>query len=87
MSHMNDTSQVVRPSTVVRPASLPHHPPKAGRLSRRSILAGRVVSGLGVAFMIMDATMKLLQLPAAVEGTTQLGYPAGVILPIGNWFA
>jgi hypothetical protein len=27
--------------------------------------------------------MKLLQLPAAVQGTTQLGYPASVIVPIG----
>ena len=27
--------------------------------------------------------MKLLLLPAAVEGTTTLGYPAFVILPLG----
>jgi hypothetical protein len=48
-----------------------------------AVYAGRVLSGVGVLFLAMDAAMKLLQLPAAVEGTTQLGYPAAVILPIG----
>jgi hypothetical protein len=51
--------------------------------SRYAIWSGRLLSGAGVLFLTMDATMKLLQLPVAVEGTTQLGYPADVILPIG----
>jgi hypothetical protein len=45
--------------------------------------AGLLLSGLGTAFLAFDASMKLLQLPAAVEGTTRLGYPAGVLLPLG----
>jgi DoxX-like protein len=44
---------------------------------------GRVLSGVAVLFLAMDAAMKVLQVPAAVEGTTKVGYPAGVILPLG----
>jgi hypothetical protein len=45
--------------------------------------AGRVLSGLAVLFLAFDASMKLLQLAPAMEGTTQLGYPASTVLPIG----
>jgi hypothetical protein len=51
--------------------------------SRRAIWTGRILSGIAVLFLAVDAAMKLLRLPAAVEGTTQLGYPAEVILAIG----
>ena len=51
--------------------------------SARALWTGRVLGGLFVAFMLMDATMKVLALPAAVEGTTALGYPARVIVPLG----
>jgi hypothetical protein len=33
--------------------------------------------------MIFDAGVKLLKLPAAVEGTVRLGYPAEQIVPLG----
>jgi len=36
-----------------------------------------------VLFLTFDAAMKLLELPPAVQGTTQLGYPASVIVGIG----
>lgn len=45
--------------------------------------AGRILSALPVLFLIMDATMKLLQVPIAVQGTVRLGYPAGMIVPLG----
>lgn len=51
--------------------------------SKGALWAGRVLSGLGVAFMAMDATMKILRLPVAVEGTTVLGWPASVVQPLG----
>jgi hypothetical protein len=41
------------------------------------------LSGLAVLFLIFDATVKVLRLPQAIEGTVQLGYPPGVILGIG----
>ncbi|HKS21865.1 MAG TPA: DoxX family protein [Thermoanaerobaculia bacterium] len=47
------------------------------------VWTGRVLSGVAVLFLAMDATMKVLQVPAAVEGTMKLGYPAGVLLPLG----
>jgi hypothetical protein len=51
--------------------------------SRKAVLTGRILSGLAVAFLMFDAGMKLFALPAAVEGTTQLGYPASTLLGIG----
>lgn len=51
--------------------------------SRKALWAGRILSGLAVLFLAFDATIKLLQLAPAVEGTTQLGYPASVIVPLG----
>ena len=44
---------------------------------------GRVLSALPVLFLIMDATMKLLRVPVAVQGTAKLGYPVGMIVPLG----
>lgn len=49
----------------------------------RSLLAGRILSGLGVAFLFMDAGLKLLQVPDAVNTTVGLGYAASVIVPLG----
>jgi DoxX-like family len=51
--------------------------------SNKTVWAGRVISGLIVLFMLFDATVKLLKLPAAIEGTIRLGYPASLVLPIG----
>ncbi|HEY2321244.1 MAG TPA: DoxX family protein, partial [Thermoanaerobaculia bacterium] len=45
--------------------------------------AGRILSALPVLFLVMDATMKLLQVPVAVQGTMRLGYPVGMIVPLG----
>lgn len=54
-----------------------------GERSRGTVYAGRVLSGLAIVFLLFDAALKLLKVKAAVEGTTQLGYPESVILPIG----
>lgn len=48
-----------------------------------SVLAGRVLSGLAIAFLTFDATIKLARLKEAVEGTTQLGFSASQVLPLG----
>lgn len=52
-------------------------------ISKAALWIGRVLSTLAVLFLAFDCTLKLLQLPEAVAGTTQLGYPASVILPLG----
>jgi len=45
--------------------------------------AGRIITGLTVLFLIFDATVKVLKLPVAVEGTVRLGYPARLVVAIG----
>jgi hypothetical protein len=51
--------------------------------SKKALWAGRVLSGLGALFLAFDATGKLLQPRAVVEGTTSLGYSPSVIFPLG----
>ena len=45
--------------------------------------AGRALTGVAVLFLTVDAGMKLLTLPPAVEATTQLGYPASAVFTLG----
>ena len=52
-------------------------------ISNRARWTGRVLSGIAVLFLLFDATIKIIKSPAAVEGTVALGYPAGVIRPLG----
>jgi hypothetical protein len=49
----------------------------------KALWVGRILSGLAVLFLLFDAGMKLLQLPVAVEGTRQLGYPESVVFGLG----
>jgi DoxX-like family len=55
----------------------------AAQPSMKALWAGRILSGLAVLFLLFDATIKVLELPVAVEGTTQLGYPATVLFGLG----
>jgi hypothetical protein len=52
-------------------------------ISNRATWAGRVASGLVVLFLLFDGVIKVLQLPFAVQATTELGYPASATWPIG----
>jgi len=51
--------------------------------SRAALWGGRVMSGVASLFLGFDATLKLLQLPLAMQGTTELGYPTSVVLGLG----
>lgn len=51
--------------------------------SKTKLWTARVLTGLVVAFLLMDAVMKVLQLPPAVQGTIALGFPASAVLGIG----
>ena len=51
--------------------------------SRGQAITGRVLSGIAVLFLLFDAIGKLLRPAAVIEGTTQLGWPVGVIVPLG----
>ena len=48
-----------------------------------AIWTGRALSALAAVFLLFDASMKLLRVPVAVDGTVQLGYPASVLVPLG----
>lgn len=47
------------------------------------IWAGRILSAVPVAFLLFDAAVKLVRAPIAVETTAQIGYPAGILIPLG----
>jgi hypothetical protein len=53
------------------------------RYSTRALWAGRILSGLAAAFLIFDAAVKFLMPPAAVEATSQLGWPESAMLTLG----
>jgi len=55
----------------------------AAPVSRRSLLAGRVIGALPVLFLLFDGVGKLVKPAPVVEGTLQLGYPASVLVPLG----
>ena len=52
-------------------------------VSKAGLWAGRIISMLVVLFLLFDSGIKILKLPAAVEGTVQAGYPANTVRPIG----
>ena len=52
-------------------------------ISKKSILAGHIVSGLVVLFLGADAAMKVLKTRLAVEGDARLGYPENTVVGIG----
>lgn len=51
--------------------------------SARARWAGRVLSALPVLLLLFDGTAKVMRLPPVLEGTTKLGYPPGVVAPLG----
>lgn len=75
-------------TTVAAPlqdAPTSRHAPLAAseRPGKRSIWAGRVLSGLAVAFLLFDASFKFMATPEAVAATTELGWPADVLPVLG----
>ena len=51
--------------------------------AKKRSIAGYVLTGLVAAFLTFDTVMKLFQLAPAVQGTIELGYPAGAVVVIG----
>jgi hypothetical protein len=50
---------------------------------KNALWTGRILSGLVALFLAFDATIKLLAVPAAVEGTAKLGFPPGSLFALG----
>lgn len=52
-------------------------------ISAGQLWTGRVLSGIVVAFLLLDALGKLLKVAPVVEGTMKLGYAESVVFPLG----
>lgn len=63
--------------------SLVHEPRAPAVGGTRMRRAGWALGALAMLFLAFDATLKLFQLPVAIEGTTSLGYPAHVVFGLG----
>lgn len=57
--------------------------PLIARNSRSMVWTGRVLSGLIVAFLLLDGIGKLIPLAPVIEATRQLGYAVEIIRPLG----
>jgi hypothetical protein len=56
---------------------------QAVRTIKTTIWAGRILSAFAILFLAFDTIIKVLNLAPAVEATTQLGYPTGLVVTIG----
>ena len=56
---------------------------RASLPSRRSVIAGRVLTGIVALLLALDAWMKLALTKAAVEGSAQLGFTPQQVFVIG----
>jgi DoxX-like family len=52
-------------------------------ISAVQLWTGRVLSGIVVAFFVLDSIGKLLKVGPVVEGTVKLGYPESAVFPLG----
>ena len=52
-------------------------------LSKRVLWTGRVLSALPILLLLFSAVMKLMRLPAVVQGFAHYGYPESLIVVIG----
>lgn len=53
-------------------------------VSKRALWTGRILSGLMVAFLLMDAVMKFVIPPAVVKGMADSGWPLHFSRPLGT---
>ena len=68
-------------ATILESVALPVAP--AARSTARTLWAGRILTGIAVAFLTFDTVFKLVAATAAVEGTVQLGFAPQHLLVIG----
>lgn len=69
--------------TSIAPAISFAAPRPAARRTPKSVIVGRVMSGIISALLILDASVKIFPVQAVIEGSAQLGYPVETMLPIG----
>jgi hypothetical protein len=69
--------------TSIAPAISFAAPRPTARRTPKSVIVGRVMSGIISALLILDASVKIFQVQAVIEGSAQLGYPVSTMMPIG----
>jgi hypothetical protein len=52
-------------------------------ISKGRLWAGRIIGGLPVLFLLVDAIMKFVKPAPVLEATVKLGYPESVIIGLG----
>jgi hypothetical protein len=55
----------------------------AGRRLSRQVIAGRVLTGLVCALLLLDSLGKLLRAQAVLDGTVELGYSTDIVFGLG----
>lgn len=51
--------------------------------SKKAVWVGRIITALIVLFMLVDGGGKAMKFAPYIEGTTRLGYPVGLVVPLG----
>ena len=51
--------------------------------SKKMIWTGRVMSGLMIAFLLMDGVMHLTRIAPVVEASNRIGFPLSLAVPLG----
>src|SRR5262245_66369177 len=69
--------------TIAQDTAVAHGIASRGHDSTGVLWTGRILSGLAVSFLLFDSAAKLLEIPPAVAGTKQLGYPADIVFTLG----
>jgi DoxX-like family len=52
-------------------------------VAKKRLVAGYLLTALVALFLSFDTVIKVLKLAPAIQGTTELGYPAGSVIWIG----
>jgi hypothetical protein len=56
---------------------------ESASVSKGSLWAGRILSGLLVLFLIFDGVTKAIKMPQVVEATVRVGFPESTIVGMG----
>ena len=75
------SATILRSATLAAPVRASSK--SAARPSRRSVIAGRVITGIVALLLTLDAGVKLVRAKAAVEGSAPLGFTPDQVFVIG----
>jgi hypothetical protein len=69
-------------TSITAPAPLTIASSRSAKVAK-SVIAGRVISGIITALLFVDGAFKLFPVKEVIEGSAQLGYPIETMAPIG----